>query len=168
MRAAPTFRVDVDRFGASRAGLGLLVLASAGVLCSWQWFGRESASALRHGLVFASLVAIAWAAWRPLPGPFRLRWDGEAWHVGPQPSTQAEPWSGRLGVAIDLGAWMLLRFAPSSGPPRCPYRWLPVQRNGLEAQWHPLRGAVYSARPGQPLQPSPSLSARPDPTPHEP
>jgi hypothetical protein len=39
---------------------------------------------------------------------------------------------------------MLLRFTPDA-PARM--TWLPVQRRGLEAQWHALRCAVYSPRP---------------------
>jgi hypothetical protein len=51
---------------------------------------------------------------------------------------------GNVAVVIDLGPWMLLRFT-ADAPPRT--TWLPVQRRGLEAQWHALRCAVYSPRP---------------------
>ena len=65
-----------------------------------------------------------------------LRWDGRAW--------QLDAAAGELSVAIDLGPWMLLRFKPER---RARASWLPVQRAGLETQWHALRCAVYSPRP---------------------
>jgi hypothetical protein len=76
-----------------------------------------------------------------------LRWDGLAWHVGPGVSVEHELLSGTLSVSIDLGHWMLLRFQPDDARLQSGAIWIPVQRKGLEAQWHALRCAVYSARP---------------------
>jgi hypothetical protein len=39
---------------------------------------------------------------------------------------------------------MLLNFTPDAAARTS---WLPVQRLGLETQWHALRCAVYSPRP---------------------
>jgi hypothetical protein len=78
-----------------------------------------------------------------------LRWDTRQWHLGPASTTGDEPHSGRLAVAIDLGAWMLLRFQPDGAAGKRRSIWLPVQRRGLETQWHALRCAVYSARPAE-------------------
>jgi hypothetical protein len=50
-------------------------------------------------------------------------------------------------VAVDLGAWMLLRFERDATPRLRRIVWLPLQRRGLETPWHALRCAVYSARP---------------------
>ena len=65
-----------------------------------------------------------------------LRWDGQAWHLDAVP--------GDVAVVIDLGPWMLLRFASTDF---ARVTWLPVQRRGIDAQWHALRCAVYSPRP---------------------
>lgn len=72
-----------------------------------------------------------------------LRWDGRAWHLG---FATAEPSVGDISVAIDLGSWMLLRFTEMRTGVRSRVIWLPLQRRGLEPQWHALRCAVYSPR----------------------
>jgi hypothetical protein len=81
-----------------------------------------------------AMLACAFSLWRvPVQS---LRWDGGAWQLDGMP--------GDLKAAIDLGPWMLLMFTPAL-PGRT--SWLPVQRRGLETQWHALRCAVYSPRP---------------------
>ncbi|MEO8837000.1 MAG: hypothetical protein ABI364_09705 [Caldimonas sp.] len=53
----------------------------------------------------------------------------------------------RLVVAVDLGSFLLLRLdAVAAGSPRA-RRWLPVQKAGLDDDWHALRCAVYSPPP---------------------
>ena len=54
--------------------------------------------------------------------------------------------TGTLEVAMDLGAFLLLRLVSQ----RRTTAWLPVQRRGIEAQWHGLRCAVYSPPPAAP------------------
>jgi hypothetical protein len=59
--------------------------------------------------------------------------------------------SGPLAVALDLGSFLLLRI----GEPGA-VAWLPVQRHGLERDWHALRCAAYSLPPvaaGSPAAP---------------
>ena len=51
--------------------------------------------------------------------------------------------TGTLEVAMDLGGLLLLRLVGQ----RRTRVWLPVQRRGLESQWHGLRCAVYSPPP---------------------
>ena len=48
------------------------------------------------------------------------------------------------------GAFMLLVLTRLHGSNRLARRWLPVQRRGLEADWHALRCAVYSPPPVAP------------------
>lgn len=79
--------------------------------------------------------------------PVSLRWDGQLWHLGPPASVGHEPRAGALRVLVDLGPWMLLRFEPAYSTWRHRSIWLPVQRLGLESQWHALRCAVHSPRP---------------------
>ena len=62
---------------------------------------------------------------------------------------------GTLEVAIDLGSFLLLRLRGGRGAV-----WLPVQRRGLEREWHALRCAVYS--PPAAVAASPTV---PHPTP---
>ncbi|MBX3606795.1 MAG: hypothetical protein KF788_16065 [Piscinibacter sp.] len=119
--------------------------------------------------VLAGAAAVAWApgAWSTLPAAWwlalmagsvlavgaawqvsavgsdaPLHWDGRQWALG-------EPGRlGRLSVALDAGAGMLLRFDPQSGSGPLRRRWIPVGRRSAGSGWHALRCAVYSPRPG--------------------
>jgi len=51
--------------------------------------------------------------------------------------------TGTVEVAIELGSFLLLRLVEQ----RRTGVWLPVQRRGVEGQWHALRCAVYSPPP---------------------
>ena len=146
MRPAPACQVSLQRFGVWRAAvLGLAALGIASI-AGWT-FTRDrpvdtllifvaALSALSTALLGASLVHHPRAA--------HLRWDGLAWHLGPI-GDAATP--GELQVVLDLGSWMLLRFSAALPDARARTLWLPVQRRGLEAEWHALRCAVYSPRP---------------------
>ena len=148
MRAAPACQFSLQRFGVWRGVV--LVLATLGIATMAAWLIlRESPltspTAIAAALAAALLVALG-ASLAQAPA-VDLRWDGRTWHLGP-PS--AEPASGDLSVALDLGPWMLLRFSPAAPATRPRTTWLPVQRPGLESQWHALRCAVYSPRPAPP------------------
>ena len=138
MRASPACQVSLRHFGVWRSAvLGLSLL---GVVSVAAWLLRRE-EALSMPLVAATalaglLMAILVASLLRTPA-VGLRWDGQAWHLDAVP--------GDLAVVIDLGPWMLLRFTPAV--PAARMTWLPVQRRGLEAQWHALRCAVYSPRP---------------------
>ena len=148
MRAAPAFQVSLLRFGWWRAAVLLLGLLGAAALLSW-WISREAA----HGWPASAIVAAGAVA--IFGGSIRLgrvratslRWDGRCWHLGALDAAADDATPGTLQVMIDLGPWMLLRFDPAVGAGRLRATWLPVQRRGLEPQWHALRCAVYSPRP---------------------
>ena len=137
MRASPACQVSLQRFGAWRVAVCSLALAGAAAMTGWL-IGRESPVAIGWMMpaaaVALAILALAVSLWR-VPAQ-SLRWDGQAWQLDAAP--------GELSVAIDLGPWMLLRFTPGASSRT---RWLPVQRRGLEAQWHALRCAVYAPRP---------------------
>jgi hypothetical protein len=99
----------------------------------------------------ALALAIAFAAAGVAsPRRARLRWTGSGWRLGAEPGAD-----GSIVLAIDLGAWMLLRFAPEGA--RWPWRsaWLPVAAGGIApADWHTLRCAVHAA-------PAPAPGGRP-------
>jgi hypothetical protein len=147
MRAAPAFQVSLRRFAIWRAAVLTLYVLGAAATLAWL-VTRERPVA--WGLVAMALLALAALAvaaralWRIAPAD--LRWDGLVWHLA-RPNRDAL--QGTLSVAIDLGSWMLLRFAPSSGTGARATAaiWLPVQRRGIEAQWHALRCAVHSPHP---------------------
>ena len=149
MRASPACQVVLKRFGVWRGAV--LALALLAVLCMAAWLARREPPIAPWMLAaaaaaVAAIVALLWSLLR-MPAR-RLRWDGQVWWLAkattkptPEPATEA---TGELTVVIDLGPWMLLRFAPAGAVPAV---WLPAQRRGLESQWHALRCAVYSPRP---------------------
>ena len=148
MRSFAPAQFTIRHFGLWRAALWVLVAASAASLAAW-WFavpGRPvDLSLLALAMALCAVVALVW----PLANPaaVSLRWDARCWHVGPPGSVGREPFSGEVSVAIDLGQWLLLRWHPAEGSTGFGPGWLPVQRRGMEAQWHALRCALYSPRP---------------------
>jgi hypothetical protein len=148
MRSFAPAQFTIQHFGLWRAALWVLLAASAASLAAW-WFalpGRPvDLSLLALAIAFVVLVALVW----PLvnPAAVSLRWDARCWHLGPPGSVGREPFRGELSVAIDLGHWLLLRWHPAEGSTGRAPGWLPVQRRGLEPQWHALRCALYSPRP---------------------
>lgn len=147
MRASPAFQLTIDRFGAWRTALAVPWLAAACALPAWLLSDEPT---LPRAAAFAAAAIVLVACLRPARiEPMSLRWDSRAWRLGPAATRGEEPWSGTLAVALDLGPWMLLKFVHdvTAGRPRI--TWLPVQRRGIEAQWHALRCAVYCARPAQ-------------------
>ncbi len=139
MRAAPAVGVTVQRSAHWCAALGLLC---AGVTASTAVWAAQRGDALGVLALLAVLGSALGLLWRALRRPaWRLRWDGRGWWLGVPGGTE-QP--GELRLAIDLGLWVLLQFRAAQGGRRL---WLPLQRRGLEADWHALRCALYSPRP---------------------
>jgi hypothetical protein len=147
MRAAPAFQVSLRRFDVWRIAVLALFVLGATFLIHWL-LARDSPrgwsliAAASVGL--AALAAAALTLWRTAPTD--LRWDGACWHLK-RPGSVAL--SGSISVTLDLGQWMLLRFAPALGKGPIAVIWLPAQRRGIETQWHALRCAVHSPRPSK-------------------
>lgn len=148
MRASPALQVSIRRFGIWRTFVALLLGSGAAALTAW-WLGRDASQwDLWHlAAVGAGTLVIGLAANALRCPPMSLRWDTQTWRLGPASAIGEEPWSGRVAVAMDFGAWMLLKFEHDLTQERRRVSWLPVQRLGTEPQWHALRCAVYSSRP---------------------
>ena len=149
MRAFAATQFTLTRFGAWRTAvvlLGGLAVLTVGIWVVAQPPGWRVEVLLPAG---CGVVLLAWLAVAHVRmSPLSLRWDAQRWHLGPADSAGHEPWVGDVQVAIDLGAWMLLRFKPDVAGKGRAVTWVPVQRRGLEAQWHTLRCALYSPHPG--------------------
>jgi len=65
-----------------------------------------------------------------------LVWDGRTWSLSGQP--------GEVGVRLDLGNWMLLRFCAT--PPARGIRWLEVRAAEGGTLFHLWRAALHSPR----------------------
>ncbi len=154
MRAAPPLAFTVRRFGAWRAVLVALALAGCATTAAW-W---HAVGPFATGLdILVNLACLA-CALLPLVEACRLhawllRWDGALWHVGRATVGTDELRTGRLRVVLDLGPWLLLRFAagpaprPDARPRRGSSAWIALQRQDLEAEWHAIRCTLYSPPP---------------------
>ena len=144
MRGAPPVEVRVRRQGSWQAFVVVLVALTAGSIGVWL-AASEGGAALKAALTLATVAAGLGALSTAAPLDVSLRWTGSAWvlsrHSTPAPSERV----GSLTVAIDLGNWMLLRFIGE--PPQARTTWIPVQRRGLDGDWHALRCAVHAPRP---------------------
>ena len=141
MRASPACQVVLKRFGVWRGAV--LALALLAILCVATWLAHREPPIPLWMLAAAvvavgAMIALLYSLWR-MP-PRHLRWDAQVWWL----TERAGEVAGELTVVIDLGPWMLLRFAPGGSAQAV---WLPARRRGLETQWHALRCAVYSPRP---------------------
>ena len=149
MRPSPSFQVALRRFGIWRGVVA--ALAALGCVAMFMWLlGRDPRVPLEAASVaLGALATVGLAVSLGRVDAADLRWDGRCWHLNQPAAPQGEPVPGNLQVAMDLGPWMLLRFmaiAPASG---ARVVWLPVQRRGIEAQWHALRCAVHSPQPAR-------------------
>jgi hypothetical protein len=138
MKSAPALALNVDRFRAWRWAVGLLLAGATLSLGAWVAAGWPLGAA-QGALVVVGLMAAAAAAALLRAEPFTLRWAAGVWQLDSCGTVQ----TGALYVGIDLGAWMLLRFAPQSG--RWPQaRWLPVGGVDDAGVWHAFRCAVHA------------------------
>ncbi len=138
----------LSRFGVWHAAVWSLALAAAALVVGWAWASNSAQAHQPWAWSIAALLAamaLGLAYSLGTVAPFSLDWDGERWLLRRSHASPSQAQSGDLTVAFDLGAWMLLRFA-ADAPGHPATRWLPVQRAGLEAQWHALRCAVYARR----------------------
>ncbi len=151
MRTAPALQVSLTRFGIWRAAV--VLLTSLGTLALAGWLsGQDELAGVAKGVALALVAALFGGLGLSLmrvPAR-RLSWDGQCWALLDMSAGGTEPIAGEISVAIDLGPWMLLRFRPIAASPwreSMQSTWLPLQRRGIEPQWHALRCAVYSPRP---------------------
>ena len=117
------------------------------------WALAQTAQA-PQGAVWAILVLAAaaagavgfWQARYALPANAAyLGWDGAGWTLGLHPAAggkaaPAETPLAAVVVALDLGAWLLLRLHPAAGP--C--RWQAARADASGTDWHGLRLALQA------------------------
>jgi hypothetical protein len=152
MHAAPPVRVALGRsqgwvtFVAACGALAALQIV-AWLAQGREWPGAIAATASLSSAATAGLVS-AWVAWRAQQ-PGSLSFDGQRWQWLDRP--------GRLTLAIDLQAWMMLRFEPDTGMPgrRC---WIAASRRGVGAAWPSLRAALYSSGADAAVDPPPPVA----------
>jgi hypothetical protein len=138
MHAAPPVRVSLGRSWTWIAFCAVCSGTAATNFAAWALLRAGNAAAIAWMAGALTAAAAAWTAARDSYAG-TLNWDGAHWQ-----------WAGDEGdarVMLDLHAWMLLRFDPSTG--RC--RWIAATRQSCGGNWSALRAALYSPRPADPL-----------------
>jgi len=145
MAGAPPIELRIDRRSHWQTAVCLLVALGCAAMLGWWLAQPVQAPAWTAAVALAACAAAAacGVGLMRLGAVVGLRWDGQQWW---QARGSREPVAGAIGVAIDLGDWMLLRFVPLGASPWFAAAWLPVQRRGLEGAWHALRCAVHAPR----------------------
>jgi len=144
MPAAPAFELQIVPGLGERVVLTLLGGACAATFAAWvgshidalagpagasAWLGWAAGAALAGGLI----------GWRSAPRkPARLAWQQGRWSLA---LPAAPPIAGRVQARIDLGSWLLLRFAPLGGGR---VSWLAVGRRRAGPSWHALRATLFA------------------------
>ena len=147
MRAAPPVSVEAAGGRAWRVVCTLVPALAAAAALAWALgHAAPQISAGVFAIAAASVaLVVAVLAWRRhSPHSVSLRWDGQCW--------AADGSAGRLDVAMDLGAWLLLRLHPADGARP---RWIAVSATEAGLALHGLRAALYSRPPAA----TPSLPA---------
>jgi putative Ca2+/H+ antiporter (TMEM165/GDT1 family) len=137
-------RVTLRRSAGWPVFVGLSAAAAAANACAWllSWAAFEPARPIVALPAVMLGVAMAMWAWRTtFDGD--LAWDGAQWWWRDAP--------GQVHAAIDLGGWMLLRFADTAHATQ----WIVARRGSTEGAWSALRAALYARRPTDPLDAPP-------------
>jgi hypothetical protein len=140
MRAAPAVQVPSRESGPWRAAQALLVALAAIAAVSWAaGWGQVPAGWTVLAALVAGSAAAGGQAWAASAHPQVIGWDGARWWLAPAGRARA---TGHVRPALDLGAWMLVRFEPE-GHDRA--RWLALARRDAPAAWPAWRAAVAAA-----------------------
>jgi hypothetical protein len=146
MHAAPPVRIETAPDRAWRCFVSASAGAAAASLVAWVAMLRGMTgtdAAWLAMLAAASVAPVAWWAGRRRESRAgALVWDGAAWAWAPE---RGEAATGELRVMIDLGAWMLLRFAPAGA--RHGALWRAASRRQAPALWPAWRAALHARRP---------------------
>jgi hypothetical protein len=142
MRDSQVFAVRLHRFEVWRSAVAAVAVAA--IAASLAWAFATAASHAEHSIVVVASIAAALMAatigaavsLADVPAGV-LSFRDDEWRFTADAGASR---SGRLRVAIDCGSFLLLRLEQ----PAHRNVWLPVQRRGLEHEWHALRCAVYS------------------------
>lgn len=149
MRASPPLLFQLDSFRVWRIASALLCTLAAATLVAWAATAPESRRLPAGVLTALGVIGIGFIArwlWTVPTRPTQLFWDGINWHVSVEDLSR-QVTTGRIDIAIDAGAWMLLLFTPDAeartGRSRRSIRWLPAERRSSIADWHALRYTLH-------------------------
>jgi hypothetical protein len=171
MRSAPAVTVEVTPDPLWRGCMAALLALVAVSLPAWLALrlhgpdiGPATLFAAASLLAFGALVGRS--AWRlRSPACHALRWNGVTWQTL---DDRLQPTPVALSVAVDAGAWMLLRLSRPARPDAAgdgspsgliqrlgdalaesgrAAAWIAVSERALPLRWHALRCAVHGPVP---------------------
>ena len=140
MHAAPPVRVSLGRSVGWSVFVAACVGAAVANLAAWALLQWQACLVIAAVLGLLAGALTAWFLQRAHV-PSDLVWNGSQW--------QWQALAGDARVALDLGAWMLLRFDPLVGR----RLWIVASRASAVGPWAALRAALYARRPADPLAP---------------
>jgi hypothetical protein len=144
MHAAPPLRVGLRRDRAATVGLALMAAMTLADVVAWAgaWLSFGAIATLASaGLAALAGAGAGCALAHALQEAGALQWTGRGWQWQAVAGATDE---GDVIVALDLDAWMLLRFNVM-GQSRV--RWIAVSRHEVGAAWPMLRSALYASGP---------------------
>ena len=145
MRVSPTLQVTVCRYAAWHWSCAFCIGAALTSLAVWWALLAKPPSGVETALAAASVVVGLVALGRLRSPAVDLRWDSQRWWIDSPDAHLREREVARVEAVIDFSFWMLLRVRLAAARPWAAVVWIPVQRRGLESQWHALRCAVYTS-----------------------
>ena len=147
MRERLSSVVELRRFGVWRAAVFAVAATAMAAMAAWGGLALATGS---NGSALIAAIAAAMATMSALLAvslarvePGSLACSDGSWTFTARRGNVEHVESGALTVAVDLGSFLLLTLTRIDGS----RRWLPVQRRGLEADWHALRCAVHAPPP---------------------
>jgi len=146
MRAAPSVQAPSCQAGPWRALQQALFASSITVVALWTGahaFGDLSAWLLLTAFGLGLMAALLAGRWLPST-PSQFMWNGAAWSLQ---SPRGERRTGHAVLMLDLGAGLLVRFAPDAGAQQHQAAWLPMRRADAPQAWRALRVALLASRP---------------------
>ena len=161
MRTPPPVEFSCALGRAWRAALSALAGLSTAVPVAWglpyaaaQWpqppgspLGALSIPLLQGAVVLAVALMTSGAFWlssrRFDTAERALRWDGQDWVLAGRDGHSDQ--RGNAALMLDLGPWLLVRFAPATTGSRRAV-WLALTAGSDAARWASLRGALWNWR----------------------
>jgi len=128
-----------------RGAIAVVLLVTGATVGAWcLTSGDVVAASMRACVAIGAIVLGVCVVRLAASAPVGLRWTGATWEL--LSTRNGEPVRGTATVALDFGAWLLIRFI-ADGSRRA--TWIPAERRGDPSSWHALRTALYGAADGR-------------------
>ena len=149
MHVAPPVRLTLAPDAAWQGFVGLVAALAGANVGAWAALHFDGAApAVIAAALCGAAACLLSVGRRQRAEAGVLAWDGSVWSWQGGGAV-AQP--GRLRVMLDLGAWMLLRLAPTGLAWRA--HWLVASRRQAQGAWSSWRTALVSRPAVEPIDP---------------